>query len=325
MNVEERGPWYLLTGLAIGVVLGLIYTWVLQPVEYVDTPPDSLRQDFKDRYRALIAAAFVSNNDLVRAQARLELLHDDNPFRTLSEQAQRTLGENGSPNEARALGLLAIALNQVTPGPTATFPVNGTENTSPVAFTAAFLSNPNLTQTETFTPVVSQTTASELPVASQVLEGLVATLTVLSPDTSMPDLAGTPTETAKPRPSNTQAPPRTSTNTPEIPFVFLSQEEICDQRLSAPLFQVKALDRFGLPAPGVLVIVSWKDGEERFYTGLKPEKGLGYADFSPSPGVVYSLRLGENSEGVIDLSALSCEDAGGEGFWGAWLLKFVQP
>jgi len=85
------------------------------------------------------------------------------------------------------------------------------------------------------------------------------------------------------------------------------------------------MDRFGLPVPGVLVIVSWNDGEERFYTGLKSEKGMGYADFTPSPGVVYALRLGESGEAVVDLTASSCKDPGGENFWGALYLKFVQP
>jgi len=325
MNVEERGPWYLLTGFVVGIILGLIYTWVLQPIEYVDTPPASLRQDFKDRYRALIAAAFMSNNDLVRAQARLELLHDENPFRTLSEQAQRTLGENGSPDEARSLGQLAIALSQATPDPTATSLVKGTEKATHVPPTGAFLSNPTLTQTKTSISMSSFTSTSELPIPSSILEGLPATLTVISPTTLLPDLAGTPTETYKPKPSSTSAPLRTSTITPEAPFILLSREETCEHRLNAPLFQVEAVDRFGLPVPGVLVIVSWKDGEERFFTGLKPEKGLGYADFTPTPGIVYALRLGESGEAVIDLTALSCKVAGGESFWGAWQLKFVQP
>jgi hypothetical protein len=60
MNSEERGPWYLLTGMVIGIVLGLVYAWVVQPVRYVNTSPGSLRVEFKDRYRALIASAYLS-------------------------------------------------------------------------------------------------------------------------------------------------------------------------------------------------------------------------------------------------------------------------
>jgi hypothetical protein len=95
MNGEKRGPWYLLTGLVLGIALGLIYAWIFQPVQYVDTSPASLRSDFKDQYRALIAAAYLGNGDLVRARARLELIKDEDMFRAISEQAQRTLAQQG--------------------------------------------------------------------------------------------------------------------------------------------------------------------------------------------------------------------------------------
>jgi hypothetical protein len=80
----------------------------------------------------------------------------------------------------------------------------------------------------------------------------------------------------------------------------------------------------GQPVSGALVIVSWEGGEERFYTGLQPEKGLGYADFTPSPGIVYSVRLGEGGEIAVDLQALRCHQPGGVEYWGAYLLKFIQ-
>jgi hypothetical protein len=35
---EERGPWYLLTGLLIGAVLGLAYAWFYAP-SITWTPP----------------------------------------------------------------------------------------------------------------------------------------------------------------------------------------------------------------------------------------------------------------------------------------------
>jgi hypothetical protein len=112
---EERGPWYLLTGLLIGLAFGLAYAWVLSPREYIDNSPASLRADFKDRYRALIAAAYAANGNLPRAQSRLALLRDADTNRVLAEQAQRSLAEGRDPHEAQALGLLAVALGQVTP------------------------------------------------------------------------------------------------------------------------------------------------------------------------------------------------------------------
>ena len=113
---EKKGQWYLLTGILIGFLAGLAIAWIIQPVEYTDTSPASLQPTYKDRYRVLIAKAYTASGDLVRAKARLELLGDENPLLALTEQAQRTLAEGSSPEEARSLSLLALAIGQTPPG-----------------------------------------------------------------------------------------------------------------------------------------------------------------------------------------------------------------
>lgn len=273
---EERGPWYLLTGLIIGVILGVLYTRYIQPVEYIDTSPALLRQDFKDQYRVLIAAAYTANGDLVRARARLQLLKDPDIFRALTEQAQHSLAENSSSVEARSLGLLAIALGQAPPGP-----------------------------------------------------ALAVTQAVQTP-TNAPSLA-TPADlnAPAPAPSNNSTLTTTvsleSSPSPDGPFTVLKKEKVCDQNLPAPLVQVQVTNKSNQPVAGVVLIITWTGGEERFYTGLKPEQGLGYADYTLDPALVYSLQAGEGGEPVVDLTAAECEAAGGNRFWGAWLLTFVQP
>ncbi len=98
-NQEERGPWFLLTGLIIGGVIGLVFAWKVSPVKYVDTQPVTLRADYKDQYRTMIALAFVADGDLPRAKARLEkALGDTDIARVLTMQAQRALAE-GRPAE----------------------------------------------------------------------------------------------------------------------------------------------------------------------------------------------------------------------------------
>jgi hypothetical protein len=131
-----------------------------------------------------------------------------------------------------------------------------------------------------------------------------------------------------PAPDNTAlttSTPSTSLASPDGPFTLLDQEKKCDQNLPAPLIQVQVTDRSDQPVSGVLVIVTWTDGEDRFYTGLKPEQGLGYADYTLDPALVYSVQVGEGGDPVNDLAAAACEDAAGNRFWGAWLLTFVQP
>ncbi|MGB6421806.1 MAG: hypothetical protein WBF05_08195, partial [Anaerolineales bacterium] len=112
MNEDERGNWYLLTGVVLGIMLGILFAWVISPVEYVDTAPESLTNEFKDQYRVLIASAYIANGDLVRAKARLELLDEADIYLVVAEQAQQMLAEGGSVEEAQALGRLALALGQ---------------------------------------------------------------------------------------------------------------------------------------------------------------------------------------------------------------------
>jgi len=276
MNADRRGPWYLLTGLILGLLIGLAVAWVFQPVEYINTRPASLRADYKDHYRALIASAYLASGDLVRARARLELLQDEDMYRALAEQAQRTLAGGGLPQEARALGLLAIALGQ--PPPTVP-PPTALATASPSATAAA--------------PSPAAATATRRP----------ATLA----------------------PTFTPLPSRTPTPTQGAPFILEQQELVCDPKINPPLIQVLALDAARQPVPGVEVAVTWQGGEDRFFTGFKPELGLGYADFTMTPGVSYALRLADGGQPVSNLTAQECEAADGQRFYGSWRLVFVQP
>lgn len=114
---QKRGSWYLLTGLIIGLIFGLVYAWVINPVIYTHSTPATLREEDKDTYRSLIAQVYAVTGDLERAQLRLTNLEDDHPVYALGTQAQRCLAE-GNTTEARALALLASALQST--GPTST-------------------------------------------------------------------------------------------------------------------------------------------------------------------------------------------------------------
>ena len=116
MKQDRRGSWYLLTGAVLGIAFGLFYSWLVSPVKYVDAPPYALREDYKEDYRALVAAAYMYNGDLVRAQDRLAQLKDEENSQSMAIQAQRALAEGRPAEEVRALGILAKALGQgVTP------------------------------------------------------------------------------------------------------------------------------------------------------------------------------------------------------------------
>lgn len=109
---DNRGPWYLLTGVVLGLVAGLIYGWVIQPVGEQNVAPSALKPGYIAEYRILIAQAYMVDGDLVRAKARLDLLGDENVIQTLEQQARIMQTKPGFGDEAHALARLAADLRQ---------------------------------------------------------------------------------------------------------------------------------------------------------------------------------------------------------------------
>ena len=74
------GRWIkFFVAILVGVALGLLYGWVVNPVEYVDTAPDTLRIDYKTDYVLMTAEAYQADSNLDLAIRRLALLGDASP------------------------------------------------------------------------------------------------------------------------------------------------------------------------------------------------------------------------------------------------------
>ena len=251
-----------LFGFLLGVGAGLVYSWALNPVEYTDTAPASLRQDFKEDYLSLIASAFMATGDLNRARARLTLLGVSASSEELSRLAQSRLAAGQTESEAQALAQLAAALGER--------PAPAMQSPSP---TAERGTNP----------------------------------------------------TATPSPSPTIRPTLAPSPTPGAPYSLLEREPVCDPNLPAALIQVIIQDAAGDGVPGEEILVIWDNGQDRFFTGLKPELGAGYADFTMQPATIYSLQLADGEAPVSGIQAEACFDESGDSYPGSWLLVFQQP
>ena len=82
----------------VGFGLGLAYGWIVSPVQYVDTAPDSLREDFKTDYVLMVSEAFSADENLALAVRRLALLGGDAPDVLVARavQAGEELGYNAA-------------------------------------------------------------------------------------------------------------------------------------------------------------------------------------------------------------------------------------
>ncbi|HKJ38501.1 MAG TPA: hypothetical protein VJ972_06980, partial [Anaerolineales bacterium] len=244
-----------------------------------------------------IAASFAASGNLPRAQARLELLGDDNPSETLNAQAQREIS-NGQFTQADQLAALAFVLE------------NG-----------AGLPAQDSPTIEIIEPVSAEPSITPFPSPADVPFVLTET----------PELIETPSleaefitpqaapATATPRPTRTALP------TQGAPFQLTALDSVCDPNLPERLLQVIVFNSNRRQLAGIKVIVTWDAGEDDFFTGLKPELGNGYADFIMEPGTSYSVQLGLGSEISTGVTAPTCQASSGESFLGGYKLTFQQP
>ena len=295
---EKHGFWYLLSGLAIGLGIGILVAWVIAPIQYVNTTPASLRLDFKDEYRFMIASAYAANNDLLRAQARLGTLEDTDALKALGEQAQRMLASSSPMNEVQILADLSTAL-QTQPtavsNPTVeTIPTVSASPTFPASATPLDVTPSGLTQTTTSN--VSATPVAEI--------------------TSTPQPQ--PISTLAPRPTQAFSP------TPGALFALTKRSTFCDPTQPG-LLQVNLTDTAGKPVAGVELVITWENGEEHFFTGLKPELGYGYADYTMTEKTEYVLSLSGGGTQVTGLSAPGCANSQGSDYPGGIHLEFQRP
>ena len=254
----RRVSWMgLVLGVIIGTGIGLYRAWYVNPLVEINTEPWQLADPIRDEYMAAIALSFAYNSDLTKALDRL--------LETAPRQS----------DPFQALADTACDLTQT--GYVAT---NGGLK--------AIRSMKTLYQlqgragcADTFIQLEAQATALvqiELP----------------SP-TPLPPATKTPTPLPIALPTSTPLTFIVPTGIPQEQYVLVNVATYCDPSLSG-LIEVYVQDFDGEGIPGQPVRVRWADGEDTFYTGLKPEKGWAYADFSMTLGEAYTLEIPERSE-----------------------------
>lgn len=111
---------WLLLALATlcGLIFGLVYGWVLSPVQYVDTTPADLRADFKADYTLMVAETYASEQNLDLAARRLASLGSQPPVE-IATTALAFARQNGyAPEDLELLQNLTLALQTwQAPGP----------------------------------------------------------------------------------------------------------------------------------------------------------------------------------------------------------------
>ena len=281
MHVNEPQPfgggisWFvLILGVALGVCMGLIYTWEIDPVVERNTAPWQLSAEGREDYVVAIALSYAQNQDLNQAFDQLRALRpDQNVWQMVADVAcnRYKTGRTVTNADIRVIR----ALEQLYGPQGASGCADGQYPTpAPPVFETPI---PTMTSTPTLQPPATKTPTPPLP-------------TNVAPFSTDP----------------------TRTPSPDGDFILASQRSYCDADVQG-LLEVYVQDRLGQGVPGVSVTVRWRgDQTDRFYTGLQPEQGADYADFNMETGRSYSVSIDGLTSTVPTIEAETCQTADGE-------------
>lgn len=291
----------LLIGLALGLGLGLGYAWGLDPVQFYNTDPADLRPEHKETWILLVAAAYHQDGDLDRALSRLAGLNDPQIGQTVADLTVRNIQAGKPATRNRALAAMADALGARTDQ------------------MLIYLATPQPTAFYTPTPMPPTPTATPPPLPTDTLTPTDTPEPTDTP-TATPTTSPTPTATPTIRPTLTQRP--TATSIP--PYYLERRQRICQTDSETPRIEIFVQTEEGAGIPGSEVWVTWEGGVDRFITGLKPEIGLGYADFDMTPNMFYAVAIGVPTLQVVGgLRAEPCLPGEGDSPLASWRLTIV--
>lgn len=279
----------VIIGVVIGIGIGLLYTWEIDPVVERNTAPWQLGDRARQDYVLAIVLSYAYDPDIELAFDRLRMLRPSEGVWSMVADVACERHKNVLVRTQSDIKLIRV-VEQLYRNQGAAGCADGVYALPTPLPTRAAIA--------TFTP-----TATEPPPAP--------TKTPTLAPTTNPDALSTPV--ASPRPATTYvAYPR--------PAAF------CDPGQSG-VIQVQVRNRNGEGVAGVPVEVKWAGNErETFFTGLKPGQSPGYADFEMATvaGRSYSVSIPglEGNAPSVDVEA--CDEADGRTIYYGYNVTFQE-
>lgn len=106
---------FFILALAAGIGLGLLYGWVISPVELVETSPATLRIDYKTDYILMAAEVYAADDDAEAAVCRLALLGGD-PRLHVAQAIDFAEKQNMPPDDRGMIQAMGVLLESWEPG-----------------------------------------------------------------------------------------------------------------------------------------------------------------------------------------------------------------
>ena len=288
MRPRHIVAWPLLFfGLIVGAAAGLAYAWGVSPVVEYDTEPWQLRSADKAHYVVAIMLDYSYDGDLNHAVERLlELQLEGDPIQAVANIACNLASTGYIDSNS---GLRAVRTMMTF------YQLQGKQGCA-----------------DTLLPSLQE------PPPTTVVEVIIPTATFMPPATKTPTPVGASGPT--PTPIRLIVP----TSAPQSDYVLANISTFCSSTASG-VIEVEVQNFDGEGVPGQQVRVRWDNGTDTFFTGLKPERGPGYGDFSITAGNGYTVDLPGRSDPISEpLSAAPCTTDSGESATTSYRIVFRE-
>ncbi len=112
----------ILIAVILGLTLGLVYGWVINPVQYTDITPNALRIDYRTDYVLMVAEAYQAEQDPALAAQRLAVFGSQPPA-LIAGEAYNYAKQSAYPaDDLTLIQELAVALQTWQPIPGTSLP-----------------------------------------------------------------------------------------------------------------------------------------------------------------------------------------------------------
>jgi hypothetical protein len=241
--------------LATGISAGLYYAWKVSPLVQTNTAPWQLSADGQRQYMIAASLAFARDHDLKRTVDRLvDLQLGDKTWQAVADAACDLARTSYVSTNTGLAAVRSMVELAKSQG------VTGCASTLLPLYTS--------------TPAPTSTIATVTP-------------SLIPPSTK------TPTSTLGPTFTPATLVAGNLTPTPGGDFKVALVEPFCSAKTPG-IIEITVQDSSGTGIPGVQVEVATDSDKDDFFTGLKPERGPGFAD--------YTMPVDSNSSSAFTVS-----------------------
>ena len=112
----------VIIAILLGIALGLLYGWVVAPVQYIDITPDGLRIDYRTDYVLMVAEGYRGEQNPALAARRLAVLGSESPALIAGKAYEYARQAGYESDDLTLMQELVVALETWQPVPGTALP-----------------------------------------------------------------------------------------------------------------------------------------------------------------------------------------------------------